>query len=68
MLYSGFLIATAILTGLAVAQNQTLTIDPNSVEDELRQSWCRAQTASCPQICEGAANPNTCDAVSCNSC
>lgn len=64
MISSILLGTVAILAKCASAQSNTqeLTIDPNSVPIALRQAWCRAQTASCPQICGGAASPNTCDA------
>ena len=68
MFYSTLLIAATTLCGLASAQNYStsgpLTIDPNSVDLDLRQSWCRGQTANCPLICGGQAYPNQCFVVS----
>jgi hypothetical protein len=68
MFYSTLLIATSALAGLVSAQNYStsgpLSIVPSSVDYDLRLSWCRAQTNSCPQICGGQAYPNSCDAVS----
>lgn len=67
MIYSAVVLAAAAFTGLASAQNYStsgpLTVDPNSVDYDLRLSWCRAQTNSCPMICGGQAYPNSCDAV-----
>lgn len=68
MFYKSFLLATTALTGLVSAQNYStsgaLSVVPNSVAYVLRQSWCRAQTNSCPEICGGQAYPNNCDPVS----
>ncbi|TKA51071.1 hypothetical protein B0A49_12282 [Cryomyces minteri] len=63
MFFSTLLFAATAFSGLVAAQNATVntSIDPNSVSIQLRQSWCRAQTNSCPQICGGQASPNTCD-------
>lgn len=71
------LLATmAALAGLVSAQNGTystsgpLTIDPNSVDPNLRRSWCTTQRSNCPKICAGPdadlgdADPNNCDEVS----
>lgn len=42
---------------------QDLTIEPNSVGLALRQSWCRANIATCPRVCpDGIITRNTCDA------
>lgn len=68
MYYSTLFIAAAAVFGLASAQNYStsgpLTVDPNSVPLDLRQSWCRGQTGNCPLICGGQAFPNNCSAVS----
>lgn len=68
MFYST-LVAAAAFTAAVSAQNYStsgtnLTIDPNSVDYDVRQAWCRAQQNSCPMICGGQASPNTCDPVS----
>ena len=68
MFYSTLLLAATTFTGLVSAQNYStsgpISVVPDSVSITLRESWCRAQTGSCPQICGGQANPNTCDPVS----
>lgn len=72
MFYSTLAIAATAFTTFASAQNYStsggnLTIDPNSVGYATRQSWCRAQTNSCPQICGGQASANDCNPVSIQS-
>lgn len=71
MFYStALLAATAVFSSFANAQDNgttdisDLSIDPNSVEFNLRQAWCRAQRNTCPVLCEGFASSNTCDPVS----
>jgi hypothetical protein len=66
MLYSTVVFAAAAFSGLVAAQsgNSTVTIDPNSVPSSLRQTWCRAQLQTCPQLCPDqrtTAGGNTCD-------
>ncbi|KAK4615483.1 hypothetical protein CLAFUW4_10167 [Fulvia fulva] len=65
MFRSTLLVAVTALSIVVSAQNYStsgpLTIDVSQIEVPLRQSWCRAQTSSCPQICGGQAQPNTCD-------
>lgn len=72
------LVATAAaLTGLVGAQNSTdgwfsgpISINPGSVDLDLRRSWCTGQKNNCWKICGGAeaslgdAYPNDCDPVS----
>jgi hypothetical protein len=69
MFHSTTLLAVvAAFSAFTSAQNYSttgpLSVDPNSIPSSLRQTWCRAQTTSCPQICGGRAQPNTCDPVS----
>ncbi|KAK5681529.1 hypothetical protein LTS10_006061 [Elasticomyces elasticus] len=70
MFYSTLLIAATAFTGFASAQNYStsgpLSIDPNSVPYATRLSWCRAQQNSCPMLCGGVAQPNTCDSNTLN--
>ncbi|KAM0701310.1 hypothetical protein Q7P35_011671 [Cladosporium inversicolor] len=66
MFYSTVVLAAAAFSGLVAAQsgNSTVTIDPNSVTAATRQTWCRAQLQTCPQLCEDqrtTAGGNTCD-------
>ncbi|KAK8216806.1 hypothetical protein M8818_001769 [Zalaria obscura] len=67
MFYSSVLFAAAALSSVVSAQNYStsgaLSVVPSSVEYTLRQSWCRAQLNTCPEICDGTAYPNTCDPV-----
>jgi hypothetical protein len=73
MFYSTAVIAAAAFSGLVAAQstNETgtgPTIDANSVQYSLRQTWCRSQTQTCPQLCEDSRfQTNTCDPVSIQS-
>lgn len=72
MFYSTIVLAAAAFSGLVAAQsgNSTVTIDPNSVPAATRQTWCRAQLQTCPQLCPDqrtTAGGNTCDSVS-NRC
>jgi hypothetical protein len=73
MFYSTAVIAAAAFSGLVAAQstNETgtgPTIDAGSVAYSLRQTWCRSQTQTCPQLCEdNRFQTNTCDPVSIHS-
>jgi hypothetical protein len=73
MFYSTAVIAVAAFSGLVAAQstNETgtgPTIDAGSVPYSLRQTWCRSQTQTCPQLCEDKRfQTNTCDPVSIHS-
>lgn len=68
MFRSTLLAATAAFAAVASAQNYStsgnLTINVQQIDSPTRQSWCRAQTNSCPMICGGRAQPNNCDPVS----
>lgn len=74
MLYSTLLVAAAAFSGFVSAQNSSTpigdccTVPANEVSDDLKESWCRAQTNTCPEICGGlgqvANGGNTCDDVS----
>ncbi|KAK5737426.1 hypothetical protein LTR17_006653 [Elasticomyces elasticus] len=70
MFYSTLLIAATAFTGFVSAQNYStsgpLTIDPNGVPYADRLAWCRSQQISCPQLCGGVAQPNTCDSNTLN--
>ena len=57
------IIAFAARAVVGQDEGQELSIDPGSVDLAERRIWCRAQLNSCPEICGGTANPNTCDAV-----
>ena len=67
MFSSTLLVAVTALSTLVSAQNYStsgpLSIEVDQIPIALRQSWCRAQLISCPEIC-GGANPNRCEAVS----
>lgn len=65
-------IVVAALAGLVAAQNSTFntpiqccTVDPNSVDQDDRQSWCQANQNTCVELCGGrgqlASNGNQCD-------
>ncbi|KAK5124208.1 hypothetical protein LTR85_001911 [Meristemomyces frigidus] len=59
-------IATATLLSSVSAQEQ-YTIDPNSVSNATRSSWCYSQTAECPIICaQTSANSENTEANSCD--
>jgi hypothetical protein len=66
------LIALAAIAGAAFAQNHTnfqtcCEIDPGSEPADTLSSWCRAQTHTCPLLCEhGQTANNTCEVVSRN--
>ncbi|KAK5173608.1 uncharacterized protein LTR77_002289 [Saxophila tyrrhenica] len=67
MFYSTLLIAATTLLGAASAQNTTtgpIEIDPNSVNETTRQTWCNYQQQNCPLVCGGRGNleENNCDA------
>lgn len=68
MFRSTLIAAVAALSAVAHAQNYStsgnLSIDTTQIAPALLQTWCNAQRTSCPQICGGAAFPNTCDSVS----
>ncbi|KAF2744090.1 hypothetical protein M011DRAFT_470753 [Sporormia fimetaria CBS 119925] len=63
MLFTAVLAAAATFTSFAVAQNETsnlppgfppcCSLDPNTIELEQRQEWCRAQRNTCPELCGG---------------
>lgn len=67
MLYASLLLAASAFSGLVAAQNfsQCCTINPGSVDTDTRQSWCRAEQNTCPELCGGignlANNGNLCD-------
>lgn len=63
MFYSTAVIAAAAFSGLVAAQstNETGTgpqINAGSVDYTTRQTWCRIQTQTCPQLCNGPTEPN----------
>ena len=70
MRYSAVFLAATAFSGLGLAQSGTNetgtgpTIDAGSVPYQERQNWCRSQTQTCPQICDGRFDSNTCDPVS----
>lgn len=70
MRYSAVFLAATAFSSLGLAQSGTNetgtgpTIDANSVPYQERQNWCRSQTQTCPQICDGRFDSNTCDPVS----
>lgn len=75
MFYSTAVIAAAAFSGLVAAQstNETGTgpqINAGSVDYSTRQTWCRIQTQTCPQLCDGPTKPdgNNCDPVSDRHC
>ncbi|KAL1588493.1 hypothetical protein WHR41_02875 [Cladosporium halotolerans] len=67
MRYSAVFLAATAFSSLGLAQSGTNetgtgpTIDANSVPYQERQNWCRSQTQTCPQICDGRFDSNTCD-------
>ncbi|KJX94569.1 hypothetical protein TI39_contig4175g00002 [Zymoseptoria brevis] len=60
-------IVVAALSAIASAQNYSvgangqLMIDASQISSGERQSWCLGQRNNCPKVCEGPANPNSCD-------
>ena len=71
MRFSVSALLLAALTAAVSAQNTTVgpccSIDPNSVDIDTRQDWCRAQTNTCPEVCGGIGKlkqgGNLCDPV-----
>ncbi|KAF2499839.1 hypothetical protein BU16DRAFT_524281 [Lophium mytilinum] len=67
MLYASLLLAASAFSGLVAAQNYSACCDinPGSVDPQLRQTWCRAEQNTCPELCGGignlANNGNLCD-------
>ncbi|EME39321.1 hypothetical protein DOTSEDRAFT_83110 [Dothistroma septosporum NZE10] len=70
MFRSALLVTVTALSVVVGAQNYStsgpLSVDVSQIDTATRQSWCRAQTNSCPEICGGQANPNTCDQTTLN--
>jgi len=68
MLYSTLLLAATALTGLVAAQNftQCCTL-PTLPPVATRQTWCRAEQNTCPELCGGigqlANDGNLCDST-----
>jgi len=66
MIYSTLLVALSAFASVASAQSNFTSccnVDPNSVDLPTRQSWCRAQMNTCPEVCtNGQTSNNTCDA------
>ncbi|OCL04968.1 hypothetical protein AOQ84DRAFT_345413 [Glonium stellatum] len=66
MFYSTLLLAATAFTGLVAAQNfsQCCTL-PTLPPIATRQTWCRAEQNTCPELCGGigklAQNGNLCD-------
>ncbi|KAF2099889.1 hypothetical protein NA57DRAFT_75392 [Rhizodiscina lignyota] len=64
MLFTTVLPIISALTGLSLAQS----IDPSSIDLDIRQQWCTAQQTSCPLLClqypgdNAATTANDCDA------
>ncbi|USP79741.1 hypothetical protein yc1106_07015 [Curvularia clavata] len=69
---STIFVAVSAFAGFAAAQNSTFntpiqccTVDPNSVDQDDRQSWCQANQNTCVELCGGrgqlASNGNQCD-------
>ncbi|TKX25344.1 hypothetical protein C1H76_2577 [Elsinoe australis] len=59
MFYSSLLVAATAMTSMVAAQIQ---INPGSVPQTERNSWCDAQRNTCPLICNGTGTTsNTCD-------
>lgn len=65
---SSLLITLAAIVGLVSAQTNfatCCTIDPTTEPSDMLLSWCRAQTNTCPLLCQnGQTANNTCDTVS----
>lgn len=64
MRFSLALVAVAAVAVSAQTQNYTsslnMTIDPGTVEQKDRASWCQAQTNTCDLLCDDATNDNSC--------
>ncbi|KAA8642143.1 uncharacterized protein ATNIH1004_011084 [Aspergillus tanneri] len=54
---------SALVASAAAASNYTFPsgFDLNQVNPTTRASWCVAERNSCPKICGGVANANSCD-------
>jgi hypothetical protein len=68
MIYSTLVVALTAITGFASAQSGNFTsccnVQPSTIEQSLRLSWCRAQQNTCPEVCpNGQTSVNNCDAV-----
>jgi hypothetical protein len=78
MLYTSLLAAAAAFSGLVSAQNDTTglpssigpccTVDANTIPQAKKESWCQAETNTCPDVCGGpsqvAGDGLKCDPVS----
>ncbi|KAF2266408.1 hypothetical protein CC78DRAFT_531795 [Lojkania enalia] len=70
MLYSALLVASAALSSFVSAQLELppsigpcCDVDPGTVNDTVKQTWCLAQRETCPAICGGYSRANSsCDA------
>jgi len=76
MLYSTLIVAASAFAGFASAQNASsqyqtpipcCSVDPNSVSQNDRQTWCTANQNTCVELCGGqgkiASQGNTCNSV-----
>jgi len=62
MLFTSLVAVVAVFLGAVAAQNSTsnITIDPNSIDPNLRASWCTGQRSACSELCDGDAPTNLC--------
>ncbi|KAL7358532.1 hypothetical protein ACKS0A_02543 [Histoplasma ohiense] len=64
MLFPTILLALSSITGFATSQS----IDPSTISETIRETWCNNQMSSCPLIClqlpgtNEEPNSNECDA------
>ncbi|KAJ4296058.1 hypothetical protein N0V88_004760 [Collariella sp. IMI 366227] len=49
--------------GVATAQSQNFTIDPNSINPSLKGEWCNAEYNTCRILCAENPTANECDAT-----
>ncbi|PGH00546.1 hypothetical protein GX51_05761 [Blastomyces parvus] len=52
--------ATVFALSLLVTGIRAQSFNPGSISNELKLSWCDAQTAACPSVCKSFASVNKC--------
>ncbi|KAI9684385.1 MAG: hypothetical protein M1829_002195 [Trizodia sp. TS-e1964] len=60
------ILSSLLFSAVAVAQNSSLPIDPGSVALDTRSNWCLSELNTCPLLCGGASQANTCTAENLN--
>ncbi|KAF2474663.1 uncharacterized protein BDR25DRAFT_254995 [Lindgomyces ingoldianus] len=76
MLFSALIVAATAFSSFALAQNTSLpigaccTLDPNTVSNDNKSTWCAAERHTCPEVCGGIgktkAGGNECSTTNLN--